>query len=94
MPGWLEVVRTLLSRNLDMDLWVTWQPGRVERALDLGVKHVMVRYRIGEVYQQHVSKRSREALLEEMLAAVQTARLAAGATVNLFLPQFSTRAKS
>jgi isopropylmalate/homocitrate/citramalate synthase len=90
VPGWLEVVRALLSRNLDMDLWVTWQPGRVERALDLGVKHVMVWYRIGEVYQQHVSKRSREALLNEMLAAVQQAR-AAGATVNLFLPE-ATRA--
>jgi isopropylmalate/homocitrate/citramalate synthase len=73
-----------------MDLWVTWQPGRVEHALDLGVRHVMVWYRIGEVFQQHVSKRSREALMEEMLEAVRAAR-AAGAIVNLFLPE-ATRA--
>jgi isopropylmalate/homocitrate/citramalate synthase len=90
VPGWLEVIRGLLSRNLDMDLWVTWQPGRVERALELGVKHVMVWYRIGEVYQQHVSKRSRDELMDEMLSSVRTAR-AAGATVNLFLPE-ATRA--
>jgi 2-isopropylmalate synthase len=90
VPGWLEVVRALLSRRLDMDLWVTWQPGKVERALDLGVRHVMVWYRIGEVFQQHVSRRSREALMEEMVSAVRAAR-AAGATVNLFLPE-STRA--
>jgi 2-isopropylmalate synthase len=90
VPGWSEVVRALLSRNLGMDLWVTWQPGRVERALELGVKHVMVWYRIGEVYQQHVSKRSRNELMDQMLKSVETAR-AAGATVNLFLPE-STRA--
>jgi isopropylmalate/homocitrate/citramalate synthase len=90
VPGWLEVVRALLSRKLDMDVWVTWQPGRVERALDLGARHVMVWYRIGEVFQQHVSKRSREALMEEMLNAVRAAR-AAQATVNLFLPE-ATRA--
>jgi isopropylmalate/homocitrate/citramalate synthase len=90
VPGWLEVIRALLSRKLDMYIWVTWQPGRVERALDLGAKHVMVWYRIGEVFQQHVSKRSREALMEEMLTAVRAAR-AAGATVNLFLPE-ATRA--
>jgi hypothetical protein len=32
VPGWTEMVRGLLSRNLGMELWVTWQPGRVERA--------------------------------------------------------------
>ncbi|HEU5089642.1 MAG TPA: hypothetical protein VFT99_19440 [Roseiflexaceae bacterium] len=90
VPGWREVIRALLSRKLDMDLWVTWQPGRVERALELGVRHVMVWYRIGEVFQQHVSKRSREALMQEMLEAVRAAR-AAGAIVNLFLPE-ATRA--
>ena len=90
VPGWSEVVRALLSRNLGMDLWVTWQPGRVERALELGVKHVMVWYRIGEVYQQHVSKRSRNELMDQMLASVEAAR-AAGTTINLFLPE-STRA--
>ncbi len=86
VPGWSEVVRALLSRNLGMDLWVMWQPGKVERALDLGVRHVMVWYRIGEDFQQHVSKRSRDALMDEMLASVRAAR-AAGVTVNLFLPE-------
>ena len=86
VPGWLEAIRAILRRNLDLDLYVTWQPGRVERALELGVQHVMVWYRIGETIQQHVSRGSREALMEEMLAAVQAARRA-GATVNLFLPE-------
>ncbi|HXF61660.1 MAG TPA: hypothetical protein VNK95_08585 [Caldilineaceae bacterium] len=86
VPGWSEVVRALLSRNLGMDLWVTWQPGRVERALELGVRHVMVWYRIGEAFQQYVSKRSRSELMEEMLQSVSAARQA-GATVNLFLPE-------
>ena len=90
VPGWTEVVRALLSRNLGMDLWVTWQPGRVERALELGARHVFVWYRIGEVYQEHVSKRSRAQLMDEMLASVTAAR-GAGCTVNLFLPE-STRA--
>lgn len=90
VPGWSEVVAALLRRNLGMDLWVTWQPGKVERALELGVKHVMVWYRIGEDFQKHVSQRSREALMEDMLSSVRAAR-AAGATVNLFLPE-STRA--
>jgi 2-isopropylmalate synthase len=50
----------------------------------------MVWYRIGEVYQEHVSKGSREQLMDEMLESVQKAR-AAGTTVNLFLPE-ATRA--
>ena len=90
VPGWTEVVRALISRNLGMDLWVTWQPGRVERALELGVKHVMVWYRIGETYQQHVSKGNRDELFDQMVQSVEAAR-AAGTTVNLFLPE-STRA--
>jgi len=90
VPGWLETVRQIMGRRLDMALYVTWHPGRVERALDLGVRHIMVWYRIGEVYQHHVSKRSREELLDEMLGAVRAAR-EAGAEVNLFMPE-STRA--
>jgi isopropylmalate/homocitrate/citramalate synthase len=86
VPGWAEVIRSILARNLGMDLYVTWQPGKVERALELGVRHVMVWYRIGEVYQQHVSKRSRAELMDEMLASVQAAK-AAGARINLFLPE-------
>lgn len=90
VPGWREVIRALLARNLGMDLWVTWQPGRVEAALDLGVKHTMVWYRIGEVFQEHVAKRSREQAMDEMLTSVRAAH-AAGTKVNLFLPE-STRA--
>ncbi len=86
VPGWREAVRAILQRNLGLDLYVTWQPGRVERALELGVRHVMVWYRIGEAFQQHVSRRSRDALLDEMQASVRAAR-EAGAVVNLFLPE-------
>jgi len=86
VPGWLEALRAILARHLGMDVYVTWQPGRVERALDLGVRHIMVWYRIGEVYQQHTSRKSRAALMEEMCAAVRAAH-EAGAAVNLFLPE-------
>jgi isopropylmalate/homocitrate/citramalate synthase len=90
VPGWLETVRQIMGRRLDMTLYVTWHPGRVERALELGVRHIMVWYRIGEVFQRHVLKQSREQLLDEMLGAVRAAR-EAGAQVNLFMPE-STRA--
>lgn len=90
VPGWQEVVRAIISRQLGMDLWVTWQPGKVEAALDLGVRHTMVWYRIGEDYQQHVLGRSREQLMDEMLSAVRAA-VAAGTKVNLFMPE-ATRA--
>jgi 2-isopropylmalate synthase len=90
VPGWQEVIRAILARDLGMDLWVTWQPGKVEAALDLGVKHTMVWYRIGEDFQQHVLKRSRAELMDEMLASVRAA-VAAGTKVNLFMPE-STRA--
>jgi len=90
VPGWLETVRQLMRRGLNMEIYVTWHPGRVERALDLGVKHIMVWYRIGEVFQRHVLKHSRVKLLDEMLGAVRAAR-EAGAEVNLFMPE-STRA--
>jgi len=90
VPGWLEALRAIMARGLGMDLYVTWQPGRVERALELGIRHIMVWYRIGQVYQQHVSRRSREELMEEMLQSVRAAK-EAGAVVNLFLPE-STRA--
>jgi isopropylmalate/homocitrate/citramalate synthase len=86
VPGWLETVRAIMARHLGLDLYVTWHPGRVERALDLGVRHIMVWYRIGEAYQQHVFRKPREALMDEMLSAVRAARQA-GAIVNLFLPE-------
>jgi isopropylmalate/homocitrate/citramalate synthase len=88
VPGWLESVRALLQHCPGMDLYVTWQPGKVERALELGVKHVMVWYRIGEVWQQYVSKNSRDALMAQMLEEVRAA-CAAGAKVNLFMPELS-----
>jgi 2-isopropylmalate synthase len=86
VPGWLETVRAIMTRKLGLDLYVTWHPGRVERALDLGVRHIMVWYRIGEVYQHHVFRMHREALMDEMVSAVRAARQA-GAIVNLFLPE-------
>lgn len=88
VPGWPEVIRGILERQLGMDLWVTWQPGRVELALDLGVKHVMVWYRIGDAYQDHVLHKPRAQLFDEMLAQVRAAK-AAGATINLFMPEAS-----
>lgn len=91
VPGWQEVIRAILARQLGMDLWVTWQPGRVEAALELGVRHTMVWYRIGEAYQQHVLQKSQAQLMDEMLAAVRAA-VAAGTRVNLFMPE-STRAE-
>jgi isopropylmalate/homocitrate/citramalate synthase len=87
-PGWLEAVRTIMQRCPQLDLYVTWQPGRVERALAAGVRHVMVWYRIGDVWQQHVSRRPRQDLMDEMLAAVAAAR-SAGVAVNLFLPEMT-----
>lgn len=90
VPGWQEVIREIMRRKLGMDLWVTWQPGRVEKALDLGVRHVMVWYHIGDEFQHHVIKTSREAHMKKMVQEVRDAR-AAGCVVNLFMPE-STRA--
>ena len=90
VPGWLELLRQLARRRLPADLYVTWRPGRVERALELGVRHVMVWFRASDQYQQHVLKRERKALLDETVLAVRQAK-AAGAHVNLFLPE-ATRA--
>ncbi len=90
VPGWLEAVRAILARKLPQRLVVTWDPGRTERAIDLGVRDVMVWYRIGEEYQQHVSRRPRSQLLDETLRAVEQA-VATGCEVNLFMPE-TTRA--
>lgn len=90
VPGWREVIRAILARQLDLDLWVTWQPGRVQEAIDLGVRHVMVWYRIGNAFQQYVDGRQRGAIFEEMISSVRAARQA-GCVVNLFLPE-ATRA--
>lgn len=90
VPGWREVIRAILARNLDLDLWVTWQPDRVREALDLGARHVFVWYRIGNAFQELVDGRDRDQLFHEMQASVRAAR-EAGCVVNLFLPE-ATRA--
>ncbi len=89
VPGWLEVVRQYMARSLPAALYVTWRPGRIERAVELGVKHVMVWFRASDVYQRHVLKRGRAELLEEALASITKAK-AADLHVNFFMPE-STR---
>ena len=90
VPGWQEVIRAFMNRQLGMDLWVTWQPGRVAQALELGVKHVMVWHHIGDHFQQHVLQVSREEILDKTRTEIRAAK-EAGCTVNLFMPE-STRA--
>lgn len=90
VPGWQEVIREITRRQLGLDLWVTWQPGKVEKAFELGARHAMVWYRVGEAFQQHVSKRPVSQLFDTMVEQVQAARRAGG-VVNLFMPE-STRA--
>jgi hypothetical protein len=58
VPGWLEAVRAILARQLPLDVYVDWNPGRVERAIELGVRHIMVWYLIGE---HQISRRVRAA---------------------------------
>ena len=88
-PGWLETARSILQRCPQLDLYVMWQPGpRLDRVIEIGVRHVMVWYRIGDIWQKHVARRSRGHLMDEMLAAVTWAR-SAGCTVNLFLPEMT-----
>jgi 2-isopropylmalate synthase len=89
VAGWYEAVRAIARRKLPFDLYVTWDPAKTPRVLDLGVGHVMVWYRASDVYQQHVLRRERGELLDEALAAVRTAKQA-GAYVNFFMPE-STR---
>ncbi len=88
VPGWLEVVRAVLRRKLPIDLYVNWHPGRVEKALDLGVRHIMVWYWMGEHLQKHVFRRSHAELRDEAAGQVEAARKA-GCRVNLFLPECS-----
>ena len=65
VPGWLEAVRAILRRKLPLELYVTWHPGRVERVLELGVKQVMVWYRILEEHQRYDLKRTRTDLMTQ-----------------------------
>ena len=90
VPGWYEAARAIAVRLLPFDLYVTWEPAKTPRVLDLGVRHVMVWYRASDLHQRHVIGRSREALLDEVLGAVRTVK-ERGAYANLFMPE-STRA--
>jgi hypothetical protein len=71
--SWLEAVRAILRRKLPLDLYVTWHPGRVERVLELGVRHIMVWYRIGEEHQRYDLRRSRKELLDQAAAQIGAA---------------------
>jgi isopropylmalate/homocitrate/citramalate synthase len=85
VPGWLEAVRAIMRRNLPMDLYVNWHPGRVEQALELGVRHIMVWYWIADYQQKHFAQRSRAELLDVAANQIAEARKA-GCHVNLFMP--------
>ena len=90
VPGWLEAVRAILRRKLPLALYVTWHPGRVERVLDLGVRHIMVWYRILEEHQRHDLQRSRAELLDQAANQIAAARQG-GCEANLFIVE-ATRA--
>jgi len=89
VPGWEAAARAIVARRLPLDLYVTWDPAKTPRLLDLGVRHTMVWYRASDVYQRHVLRRERAELLDEALAAIRTVK-AAGGYANLFMPE-STR---
>ncbi|MFA5026952.1 MAG: hypothetical protein WC713_03690 [Candidatus Methylomirabilota bacterium] len=88
VPGWLEAVRAILRRQLPLELYVTWHPGRVERVLELGVRQVMVWYRILEEHQRCDLKRSRADLLQTAAQQIADARRA-GCQANLFIVEAS-----
>jgi isopropylmalate/homocitrate/citramalate synthase len=88
VPGWLEAVRAILRRKLPLELYVTWHPGRVERALELGVRQVMVWYRILEEHQRYDLKRERADLLAQAVGQIADARRA-GCQANLFIVEAS-----
>ena len=88
VPGWLEAVRAILARQLPLDLYVDWDPGRVEKAIKLGVRHIMVWYLIAEHQQTHYLGKSRAELEQQAAEQIQAA-VAAGCHVNLFMPECS-----
>ncbi|MBT4098131.1 MAG: hypothetical protein HOC05_16490 [Gemmatimonadetes bacterium] len=88
VPGWLEAVRAIMDRQLPLDLYVDWNPERVGRAIDLGVRHIMIWYLIGEHQQTHYLGKSR-AELEQVAADQIAAAVAAGCHANLFMPEVS-----
>lgn len=88
VPGWLEAVRAILDRQLPLDLYVDYHPGRVEQAMELGVRHIMVWYLIGEHQQTHYLGKSRTEL-EQQAADQIAAAVSAGCHANLFMPECS-----
>jgi isopropylmalate/homocitrate/citramalate synthase len=88
VPGWLDAVRAIQRRRLPLQLHVTWHPGRVERALEVGVKHVMVWYRILEEHQRYDLQRPRAELLGQAAEQIAAARRA-GCEANLFIVEAS-----
>ncbi|MBT6145273.1 MAG: hypothetical protein HOH74_07590, partial [Gemmatimonadetes bacterium] len=88
VPGWLEAVRAILERDLPLDLYVDYNPGRVEKAIDLGARHIMVWYLIGEHQQTHYLGKSRAELEQQAADQIQAA-VAAGCHANLFMPECS-----
>jgi isopropylmalate/homocitrate/citramalate synthase len=90
VPGWYEAVKQLMARKLPMDLYVTWHPGRTERVIELGARHVMVWYRASDVYQRVVVGKPRQAVLDDALAGVRRVRELGAVVVNFFMPE-STR---
>ncbi len=40
VPGWEAAARAIVARRLPLfDLYVTWEPSKTPRLLDLGVRH-------------------------------------------------------
>lgn len=89
VPGWEAAARAIVARRLPLDLYVTWEPSKTPRLLDLGVRHTMIWYRASDLYQRHVIGRPRADLLDEALQTIRTVK-AAGGYANLFMPE-STR---
>ena len=89
VPGWREVVRSIMDAKLGLDLWVTWMEGRVEKALDLGVRHVMIWHAAGEAAQKYFARGSRPELIDRLAGKIERAK-AAGCKINVFMPE-STR---
>ena len=88
VPGWHEVVRGIMSANLGLDLWVTWMRGKVEKALDLGVRHVMIWHGAGEGPQKYIARQSRPELIDQLAAKIDAAK-AAGCKINVFMPELT-----
>jgi isopropylmalate/homocitrate/citramalate synthase len=87
-PGWLESVQAVMRRKLPIDLYVDYRPGRIEKAWNAGVRHVMVWYWINEYLEKLKFNKSRKELLD--MAAEQIRHsVENGCHVNVFIPDCS-----